>query len=122
MRLLAILLTAGLALALHLTLGWAWTLGAGLAGGFWAARRGWVVGGVGVGLAWAVLVAYNYAAAPEATGIMTDTVGGIIGGFSGNTASILIVALTLVIGTVLGALGGWVGGMAALLYRNDVTP
>ena len=105
--------TFGLALALHLTLGWAWTLGAGILGGVWTPRGGWLVGLLGVGLAWLALVLYNLAWHADAVGTMLETLGGIMGGLPG----FLIVLLTLLIGTLLGVLGGAVGAHARALFR-----
>ena len=96
------LVTAGLALVLHLLLGWAWTLAAALAGGVWAGRRGWLVGALGVGLDWLVLIAYNFVVAPEPVQTMTETVGDLLGNMPGP----LIVASTLFLGLLLGAVGG----------------
>lgn len=101
-----IVATATLALVLHLTLGWAWTLAAGLAGGAWARRRGWLVGTLGVTLGWAVLVAYNFVVAGAAVQTMTSTVGGLLG----NMPGVAVVAATVFIGGLLGLLGGVLGG------------
>lgn len=106
-----LLLTIVMALAVHLTLGWAWTLGAGVLGGALAARRGWLVGALGVGLSWTVLVVYSAVAAPEPFAILLDTLGGILG----NTPGALAVALTLLIGVLLGALGGIIGSQLGAL-------
>jgi len=104
---LAVLGTAVLALALHLALGWAWTLGAGLVGGVIAPRHGGLVGLLGVGLEWAALVGYNYIVAGAAMAVMTSTLGGILG----NTPGTMVVAATVFIGALLGGLGGTVGAL-----------
>ena len=104
--------TFALALALHLTLGWAWTLGAGLAGGAWAGRRGWLTGAAGVALGWAALVAYHFAAAPGATVRMARTVGGLLG----NLPGFATVLATVLIGAALGAAGGLVGQQLRRLF------
>jgi len=109
------LATILLALAVHLTLGWAWTLAAGIAGGAWARQRGWLVGLVGVAAAWAALVAYNFAIAPDATVRMARTVGGLIG----NLPGVAVVGATVLIGAVLGALGGVLGQQARRLWTAD---
>ena len=77
MKLLA---TAILALILHLLLGWAWTILAGVIGGLWKGRGGWWVGGLGVGLSWLWLILFNFGAAAEPIRRMTDMLGGILGG------------------------------------------
>ena len=95
--------TMVVALGLHLTLGWAWTFGAGVVGGVAAPNRGWLIGLLGVALDWAVLVGYNSMVAGAATEVMIGTMGGIFG----NT-----VAATVFIGALLGGLGGLVGMFA----------
>ncbi len=106
--LLHILAVAVCALVLHLVLGWAWTLGAGVLGGMIAPQRGWLVGTLGVALDWGMLVGYNYAVAPAATQIMTDTMGALIG----NTSGMAVVAGTIVLGMLIGGLGGAAGASA----------
>lgn len=108
------LATAMLSVLLHLALGWAWTLGAGLVGGAWAGRRGWLVGAGGVALGWAALVAYGFAAAPDATVRMARTVGGLFGNLPGAVA----VLATVLIGALLGAAGGFAGQQARRLFRG----
>lgn len=105
--------TTVLALALHLMLGWAWTFGAGLAGGVIAPRRGWLVGSLGVALDWAALVGYNFWIAGAATGIMIRTMGDILG----NTSGMVVVAATVFIGAALGGLGGVVGMVTRRVAR-----
>ena len=104
--------TAG-ALLLHITLGWAWTVGAGVLAGLLITQCGWLAGMLGVTFDWAVLVAYNYAVAPDATLIMADTMGSIIG----NTPGIAVVAGTVLTGALLGGLGGWTGAFARQALR-----
>ena len=106
-----IALTFALSLVLHLTLGWAWTLGAGFAGGFWAARRGWLVGLLGVGLGWAALVGYNAVVAGPTVRRMATAVGGLLG----NLPGFAVVIATVLIGALLGALGGAAGTQLAVL-------
>lgn len=115
---LRILITAALALLLHLTLGWAWTLLAGVIGGVWARRwgRAMLVGAIGVGLDWAVLVGYNLIVAGAETRIMT----GIMGALIGNTPGAVVVAATVLIGALIGALGGWMGSQLHQLARATI--
>jgi hypothetical protein len=107
MKLLVIIL---LALVIHLLLGWAWTILAGIVAGVWALRRGWLLGGAGVGLSWLVLIGYNFVVAPGPVGRMTDTMGGILGHLPG----IAVVGLTLLMGVLLGTVGGGLGTQVSL--------
>lgn len=109
-----VIFTAALSLLLHLVLGWAWTLGAGILGGVLAERHGWMVGAAGVGVGWMALVGYSSAVAPGATGALLD----ILSGLFGNIPAILVVVCTVFIGVLLGALGGVLGTTGrALLSR-----
>ena len=111
---MSILFTALLALALHLVLGWAWTLGAGVAAGLWAGQRGWLIGAAGVALEWAALVVYNVVVAPEAITRMARTMGEVMG----NLPGFVTVLATVLIGALLGALGGYLGGQIRRLARS----
>ena len=115
MKLLA---TAILALLLHMLLGWAWTILAGMAVGVWIGRRGWLVGGIGVGLSWLGLVLYNFVVAAGPVGRMTDTFGGILG----NLPGFVIVAITVLLGVLLGMIGGGLGTQLGLLLKPRSVP
>ena len=106
--------TTALSIALHITLGWAWTLGAGIVGGLWAERSGWLVGGAGVALGWASAVAYSLAVAPASTRILLDALGQLFG----NIPDAAVVAATLLIGAFLGVLGGVFGTALRRLIRT----
>lgn len=94
-----------LAVLLHLILGWEWTLGAGLAAGYAFERRGWLYGALVVGCDWLALLVYNYLVDARAIGVMTDTLGGMLG----NMPSFAVVAMTVLIGLLLGLIGGAAG-------------
>lgn len=111
---LHVAVTAILALALHLVLGWRWTILAGIAGGAWTDRRGWLVGALGVGIEWTALVLYNFATAGAATQVMSETMGSLLG----NMPSFVIVAATVLIGAVIGVLGGALGTALRGLLRS----
>lgn len=112
-----ILATALLSLVLHLALGWAWTLGAGLVAGFWAGPRGWLIGAAGVGLGWAALIGYNFVRAPAAVGQMAETMGGLLG----NLPAAALVAVTLLLGALLGMAGGGLGTQLRALRSRERT-
>jgi len=103
------------ALALHITLGWAWTLLAGVLAGAWVVRRGWIAGAVSVGLDWLVLVVYNFAVAGREVASMVEILGGILG----NLPGAVIVATTLLIGVLLGGLGGIIGSHVVLAFKTS---
>ncbi|MEM6783602.1 MAG: hypothetical protein AAF624_07695 [Bacteroidota bacterium] len=104
-RAVLVLLTAGVALALHMTMGWAWTVLAAVLGGFVMGRGGSVVGALGLVLPWAGLVLWNLAFYGPPMARMTEAVGGLLGGLPG----FIVPLLTLVIALVLGLLGGATG-------------
>lgn len=105
-RVLTLFTTVG-ALLCHVTLGWMWTPMAAILGSSFASHRGWVVGAIGVGVAWGLLVGFNFYAAQAETIELGRVLGGIFGGIPG----IAIHMVTVVIGILLGALGGKVGEM-----------
>ena len=106
-----------LALILHLLLGWAWTILAGVVVGVWQGRGGWLVGGIGVGASWLTLVLYNVIVATEPVGRMTDTLGGILG----NLPGIAVIIITMLIGVLLGLVGGGLGTQLGLrLWEKPV--
>ncbi|MEM9998932.1 MAG: hypothetical protein AAF809_14615 [Bacteroidota bacterium] len=104
-RTILVLLTAGVALALHLTLGWAWSVLGAVLGGFAMGRGGSVVGALGLVLPWAGLVLWNLAFYGPPMARMTEAVGGIIGGLPGFAVPLLTLAIALVLGTLGGATG-----------------
>lgn len=109
-----VLATAVLALMIHLALGWPWVVAAGVCGGFFAMRRGWLVGLAGVGLSWTVLIIYGLVVAAGPTQEMLRVMGALIG----NITSPGVVALTLLIGCALGGLGGGIGTQLAAMVRR----
>jgi len=112
--LVRILGTAAVSILLHLVLGWAWTVGAGVLAGVWGVRRGWLVGAIGVGLGWAVWVAYSALVAPGSV----EALLGILGSLFGNIPGALVVVCTVLIGVLLGGLGGVIGTQATHVVRS----
>ena len=106
--------SAVLSIVLHLTLGWAWTAGAGMVAGFWVMRRGALVGALAVGMGWAALVAWNFAAAPQQVAEMSRVVGSLMGGLPPIAATLA----TIVLGMLLGGSGGAVGAQAARILER----
>jgi len=104
-----------LSLILHLLLGWGWTILAGVAAGLWFSRSGWMIGGLAVGAEWLLVVAYDYLVDARAVGVMTETLGSIMGNLPGWA----VVGFTLLIGLVLGVLGGAVGSQIRKLLHSE---
>ncbi len=96
---------AAAAFLLHLLLGWAWTLGAGVGAGLWHGRGGWLLGATAVAVDWTAWLVYDYSVNARAVHLMTQTMGDVLG----NMPFFVVVALTLSIGVALGGLGGAVG-------------
>ena len=118
LHLMRLIVTTFVALVLHLLLGWTWTILAGVVAGVWLGRRGWLVGGIGVGLSWLGLVGHNFAVAAEPVGRMVDTLGGILG----NLPGFVVVAVTVLIGVLLGLVGGGLGTQLGLLVKRGNVP
>jgi len=99
------LIGVGVAVGLHLVLGWAWTIGGGIAVGLYHTRRAWLAGGICVGVSWSIFVAHAFIIAPEPTMRLMAVMGGIFG----DLPSSLIPVLTVFLGILLGIAGGAVG-------------
>lgn len=100
-----LLVVTTVAVLLHLLLGWEWTILAGVGAGMWFEGRGWIFGALAVGLDWLALVVFSFSVDSRAVGVMTYTMGRILG----NLPSPVIVAITLLIGMLIGGLGGAAG-------------
>jgi len=107
----------GIALALHLLLGWQWSIAGALVAGAWTGKRGWLTGAGILALSWALLIAYNFIVAATPVQKMLDVMGGILGGLPGP----VVILLTLLIGAVLGLIGGGLGAALAQLVRGQET-
>lgn len=96
------------ALALHILLGWPWSVLGGAVAGVLSPKSGWLVGSAAVGLSWSLLILYNFVVAPPETTRFLSITGGLFGNMSGT----FVVVVTVLIGVVLGLLGGTIGGLA----------
>lgn len=101
-----------LALLAHVFLGWAWTWGAAVVGGLWAGKKGWLVGGIGVGLGWLALLGYSAVVSFAPTQALAGILGGLLGGIPGTVAYLLV----FVIGFLIGLFGGAVGQQLRALF------
>lgn len=91
--------------ALHLALGWEWTLVAGIVAGLLRPRIGWAMGAAGAALSWAAFVIYSAAVEPASFRILVDILGSLAGNIPGES----FVGLTVLLGGLLGGLGGGLG-------------
>ena len=101
-------LAALLALALHILLGWQWSLIGGVIAGFGVRRFAWAAGMIAVALSWMLLVVYNFAVAPAEMARFVKIASGLFGNMPGP----MLVLATILIGALLGVLGGMTGGLA----------
>ncbi len=93
------------AIVLHLLLGWVWSIGGGVAVGLFMPKRAWLFGGISVAMGWTLFVVHSFIVAPEPTGRLMV----ILGDMFGEIPSVLIPALTILIGALLGISGGVLG-------------
>ena len=113
-----ILITCVLAIVLHLILGWPWVILAAVIMGLVAGKRGWLVGLCGVGLAWLLLIGWNYIMAADAIARMMETMSNLIGGMLGTSLpAFVFLILTVLIGSLLGLLGGLIGTRLSMLLN-----
>jgi hypothetical protein len=111
----AIASAAAVAGVLHLSLGWAWSLGGGVVGGALVGRYGPVVGAAGVALEWAGGVVYTLVVARAPTRLLLDVLGGLLG----NIPDALVVAVTILTGALLGLAGGLIGAQGRALLGPE---
>ncbi len=100
-----ILIGLGIAIILHLVLGWVWSIGGGIAAGLYCRRRAWLAGGIAVGLGWTLFVVHAFMVAPEPTMRLMAIMGAMFGGLPGA----LIPVITVLVGGLLGIAGGALG-------------
>lgn len=103
-----LLLAALCALALHILLGWQWSLIGGIVAGYGVRRFAWAAGMIVVALSWILLVVYNFAVAPAEMARFVKITSGLFGNMPGP----ILVLTTILIGALLGVLGGIIGGLA----------
>lgn len=115
-RLTGVVLGVVVATTLHLLLGWAWTLAAGVLVGLLIRRGGWWAGGLVGAADWALLVGWSFWSAPAETARMVGTVGEILGGMSG----VLFAGAVVGIGFLLGAVGGLAGSFLGAGARRAI--
>ena len=102
---LRLLLGTVTALAFHLMFGWAWSVAGGIVAGVLGRKRGWLAGGIAVGLSWGLFVAHAFIVASGPTQRLLDIIGGLFGGIP----SMLVPAITVLPGVLLGIAGGALG-------------
>jgi len=102
---LRLLLGTATALAFHLMLGWAWSVAGGIVAGVFGRKRGWLAGGIAVGLSWGLFLAHAFIVASAPTQRLLDIIGGLFGGIP----SMLVPAITVLPGVLLGIAGGALG-------------
>ncbi len=100
-----VLVGFAVAIVLHLLLGWVWSIGGGVAVGFYTPRRAWLVGGISVAMGWALFVVHAFIVAPEPTSRLMV----ILGAMFGEIPAVFIPAITVLIGGLLGIAGGVLG-------------
>ncbi|MCY4232725.1 MAG: hypothetical protein OXE59_03135 [Bacteroidetes bacterium] len=93
------------AMLLHLILGWAWSIGGGIAVGLYRAEHAWIVGGIATGLSWAAFVIHAFIVAPEPTQRLMDIMGALFGGIPSG----LVPVATILVGIIVGSSGGAFG-------------
>lgn len=108
------MIAAPLSAVLHLLIGWEWTIAAGVMAGVLAPETGGRSGLLAVGASWGGVLLWSLLAAPDASAVLLDVLGGLVGG---NTPGAAIVALTLAFGALLGLTGGLAGSQARLLAQ-----
>ncbi len=114
---LRLLLGTVTALAFHLMFGWAWSVAGGVVAGVIGCKRGWLAGGIAVGLSWCLFVVHAFIVASAPTLRLLDIIGGLFGGIP----SILIPVISVLPGVLLGIAGGALGSSIHPLIAPPLT-
>ncbi|NND72662.1 MAG: hypothetical protein HKN43_13880 [Rhodothermales bacterium] len=104
-------ITTLLSVGLHVAVGWQWSVVGGIVAGFWAIRRGWIAGGVTVGLAWSILLAYSLFDAFNPVLRMFEVAGQLVGGLPAVFTPVAIVLCGFLLGLLAGFLGEALAGL-----------
>ena len=103
------------ALLLHLALGWMWSVGGAIVGGYLADRKGWMVGGFGLTLAWTAIILFRFVQAPYQVSEMARVMAALLG----NMPAVVTYVVTIGISAILGVAGGAVGASLAAFRRVE---
>lgn len=114
---LRLLLGTVTALAFHLMFGWAWSVAGGVVAGVLGRKRGWLAGGIAVGLSWVLFVAHAFIVASAPTLRLLHIIGGLFGGIP----SMLVPVITVLPGLLLGIAGGALGSSVHPLIAPPLT-
>lgn len=104
---LYILLSAGVALALHLLVGWQYAIVGSVIAGVMIKDRPIIAGILTLVATWGGLVIYTYTVAPEETTAMAIVVAAIFG----DLPPIMTVLITIAVAALIGGVGGWLGSV-----------
>ena len=112
---LSVLVGVVVSLAAHLSLGWMASTAGPFVAGMLAGKRSAWVGCMAQTLAWAGLIGWNIAAAPQESLNMMETLAGLLGGMP----AIVTPLLTLLIAALTGFAAGWLGGSIRKKERKN---
>lgn len=94
------------ALALHVMLGWMWSVAGSLVAGFMVSKRSAWSGALTLIVSWALLIGWNMAVAPAENLNMMETMAELLGGMPGFVIPFATLLIAAVLGLAAGALGG----------------
>jgi len=112
-----LILSLILSLLIHLFLGWEWTIFAGIIAGYFGTKLGALQGLFAVGLAWTLLLFWNFIVAAEPSSKLLTLFGDLLGGMSEP----LIIAVIVGLGCLMGLLGGLIGVQFRNLFSGKKT-
>lgn len=100
-----VLLSVGVALVMHVWLGWVWSIAGPILGGFLLGKGGGRYGAMILAATWGMLMMWNFLIAREESLNMMETMGALLGGMPAAAVPMGVLLLSALLGMSSGALG-----------------
>ena len=101
-----VLLSVGVALVMHVWLGWVWSIVGPVLGGFLLGKGGGRFGALVLSASWGILMMWSYVVAGKESLNMMETMGTLLGGMPAAVIPLGVLLMAAVLGMASGALGG----------------
>ena len=100
-----VLLSLGVALVMHVWLGWIWSIAGPVLGGFLIGKGGGRYGAIILVASWGLLMMWSYVVAGKESLNMMETMGTLLGGMPAAVIPLGVFLMAAILGMASGALG-----------------